>query len=233
MVISENTKVYAVIVAAGSGSRYGGSLPKQFLELDGKPVLCHSIDAFRRAVPQSEIILVLSPAGKEIWHEYCQTAGYESPRIVSGGASRSESVSNAISSIDNGEDAIVMIHDGARPLLSSKLISRLLEAAVQGYGAVPALPLTDSIVSLDEDSSISTASREAFRRVQTPQVFPLHTLKEVYSLKNVLFTDDLSAVLTHTSLPVSLVPGDEKNIKITTPGDLALAVFLKKESRPY
>lgn len=231
MVITGRKKIHAVIVAAGSGSRYGGELPKQFLLLAGEPVLCHSIRAFRRTFPQCEITVVLSEWGRNYWTEFCHNSGFEPGKIVIGGKTRSESVRNAISGIEDDGESLVMVHDGARPLICEELLRELAEAAAEGAGSVPALPITDSMIELSVENEMLPVPRSNFRTVQTPQVFPLHILKEVYSPQARIesYTDELSAVLTFTDLPVKLVPGQGDNIKITNPGDLERAEFLLKK----
>ncbi len=231
MVNPDKKKIQAVIVAAGSGSRYGSQLPKQFLLLAGEPVLCHSLRTFRRTFPHCDITVVLSEWGKEYWTEYCTGTGFDPGRIVLGGNTRSQSVRNAITSIDSDPDPIGMVHDGARPLVSASLLHSLAEAAGRNCGAVPALPMTDSMILLDQEGSASPADRSRFRTVQTPQVFPLHILREVYNPQADIesYTDELGAVLSATDLPVTLVPGQTDNIKITNPGDLELAEFFLKK----
>ena len=124
--------IATVIVAAGSGSRFGGSLPKQFLMLEGKPVLCHSIDTFRGTFPEAPIVLVLSDEGRLWWDEFCRTTGYISPVVAPGGATRADSVLSGIAALEkttDNTDTIVMIHDGARPLATHRLLLSLAEAA--------------------------------------------------------------------------------------------------------
>ncbi len=173
--------IATVIVAAGSGSRFGGSLPKQFLMLEGKPVLCHSIDTFRGTFPEAPIVLVLSDEGRLWWDEFCRATGYKSPVVAPGGATRADSVLSGIAALEkttDNNDTIVMIHDGARPLATHRLLLSLAEAASApgADGAVPAAPMADSMVSIAADGTISCPQRSGFRRVQTPQVFKLARL---------------------------------------------------------
>ena len=136
---------YVIIVAAGSGSRFGSEIPKQFLDLQGKPVVAHAVDAFRNALPDAEIRLVLSEEMIPLWNGLCAEHGFESPIIVPGGATRWESVKNALSSLSEAPaSATVMIHDGARPLVGSDVILRAAAAARNTDGAIPAIPVTDS-----------------------------------------------------------------------------------------
>ena len=148
---------YVIIVAAGSGSRFGSEIPKQFLDLQGKPVVAHAVDAFRNALPDAEIRLVLSEEMIPLWNGLCAEHGFESPIIVPGGATRWESVKNALSSLSEAPaSATVMIHDGARPLVGSDVILRAAAAARNTDGAIPAIPVTDSLRQMDADGVRST-----------------------------------------------------------------------------
>ena len=167
-------------MAAGSGSRFGADIPKQFLELCGRPVVMHTIYAFREAFPDGEIVLVLAPSMITFWHELCTRHGFESPRIAEGGATRWESVRNAVQSLkDAPAGATVMVHDGARPLTEPALIRRVASYALNTDGALPAIPVSDSLRRLDDNEVTSEAvDRTLFRAVQTPQAFALWRLRE-------------------------------------------------------
>ena len=223
------TATYVIIVAAGSGSRFGSETPKQFLELEGKPVVVRTIEAFRQAIPDSTIILVLSEQMIPFWQELCRSRGFESPEIVAGGASRWESVKNAINALTEAPaDATVMIHDGARPLVSAKVINRAAACTINTDGAIPAIALTDSLRQLDDDDSHSTpVDRSCFRAVQTPQAFKLWRLREAYSLPySDDFTDDASVMAAAGFDNIVLTEGSPENIKITTPVDMLLATAI-------
>ena len=215
-----------VIVAAGSGTRFGGKLPKQFLPLAGKPMLMHTIEAFRKALPAGETMLVLSAGMIPLWQDLCATHGVESPRIIEGGATRWESVKHAIDALaDAPAGATVLIHDGARPLVSADLIKRVVAYARNTDGAIPAVPVTDSLRKISENGVSSEAvDRSLYRAVQTPQAFSLWRLREAYSLPyDEAFTDDASVMAAAGFENIVLVEGSSDNIKITTPLDMAVA----------
>ena len=217
--------VHVVIVAAGSGSRFGSDIPKQFVPLCGRPVVFYSIEAFREAMPRAEITLVISPAMEELWRGLCSKHGFASPRIVYGGATRWESVRNALDAYP-GRDT-VYVHDGARPLVTPELFERLGAALSDGRadGALPAVALTDSIRELRGDGS-AAVDRSHYRAIQTPQVFDGHKLEQAYRLPySPTFTDDASVMEAAGYDAIVLVEGDSRNFKITHGGDIALAEY--------
>lgn len=222
-----------IIVAAGSGSRFGGPLPKQFCDLGGRPVLMHTIDAFRSALPSAQIVLVLSAAGKELWTALCLRHSYDSPAVVEGGASRYESVCNAIKELDTNRE-FVMVHDGARPFPPATLLKdyKRLFADVDTSGIIPVVPVTDSLRRVTKDAN-KAVDRAEFRAVQTPQIFRTADFIKAYTSADGkdsrLFTDDAS-VIDSWGGTLMLADGAPSNIKITNPGDLALAEFILKNS---
>lgn len=146
--------VYTIIVAAGSGSRFGSDVPKQFLPLCGKPVVMHAIDTFREAFPRGKVLLVLSADAMEYWHELCRQYDFESPETVCGGATRTESVHNALRQIKATgcrETDVILIHDGARPLVTAGLAARVASAPdpVNFQAIVPGYSPSDSMVRVD------------------------------------------------------------------------------------
>lgn len=165
-------RYFAVIVAAGKGTRFGADVPKQFLPLCGKPVLCRSIDAFR-ACPDTEVVLVLSDTGRDMWLDLCRLHCIDSPRIVIGGDSRSESVHNALRAIapELTTESVVMVHDGARPMLTPGFISRIAREFDRPDvdSAVPVMPLTESLCMADGDAAVRPVDRSLYRSVQTPR----------------------------------------------------------------
>lgn len=218
--------VITVIVAAGSGSRFGADIPKQFLSLAGKPVLAHTVEAFRRALPEGEIVVVLAEDMIPFWQELCERHGFESPRVVAGGATRWESVKRALDSLaDAPAHATVLIHDGARPLVTPAIITRAAACARNTDGALPAVAVTDSLRKLNEEETASEpVDRLLYRAVQTPQAFALWRLREAYRLPyQADFTDDASVLAAAGFANIVLVAGSPENIKITTPIDLLLA----------
>jgi len=222
----------AVIVAAGSGSRFGAELPKQFCRLAGRPVLMHTVDAFRHALPDARILLVLSEEAKKLWSDLCCGCGFGSPQVVTGGASRAESVARALeAAAPLTDDTVVMVHDGARPLAGADMLRRLRAAVnVATPAVVPAVPLTDSLRRTGPAGSSEAVDRAQFRAVQTPQCFLGAMLARAYVRAAQVgydrFTDDASVVEFAGAGLITLADGDPHNIKITTPGDLEIAAAI-------
>lgn len=222
-------KRYAVIVAGGRGVRLGADKPKQFLEIGGKPILRHTVERFLAFDPSIEIILVLPKDHREYWRAYCRENGFlERYSMVSGGITRFHSVQNALAYV--GDTGIVAVHDGVRPLVSADLLGRLFTAAESCEAVIPAVPVVESVRKVTKDAAGVKASapvdRDGLVLVQTPQVFRADVLKEAYRQPfRPSFTDDAS-VVEAAGHPVSLVPGERFNIKVTTPGDLSLAETL-------
>ena len=218
-------RTVAIIVAGGSGTRFGAQLPKQFLELGGKPILMRTIQAFDGG--SIDIIVTLPVDQMELWHELCQQYAFAVPhRVVPGGETRWHSVKNALDSISdpNGVD-IIAVHDGVRPLASAALVGRVLAAARCDGAAIPVVALNDSVRQLVGDMS-HALDRSSLRAVQTPQAFEARLLLDAYSLPyEPTFTDDAS-VVEKFGHHVTLVDGDPINLKITRPMDLALAEYL-------
>lgn len=220
--------IYNIIVAAGSGSRFGASLPKQYCLLDGKPILMHTIDNMRNALPGSQIILVLNKDFVDYWDDLCKEYSFESPMVVVGGETRWQSVKNAISLI-SAEAQFISVHDGARPFVNKAMVERLISALDFASGAIPVVAVTDSLRCVEEDRSIPV-DRSRYRAVQTPQMFHATKLIDAYSLPfDETFTDDAS-VMAAMGYDVTLVEGDAYNIKITHPLDIDIAnVYLRQK----
>lgn len=221
-------KKYAVIVAGGSGTRLGGELPKQFLDLCGRPLLWWSMKAFRDEDPSTRIILVLNPGFISLWRSL-EASLPESDRIectvLAGGASRTESVVNGLEGVDDSSDAFVAVHDAARPLVTPSVISKGWEKAQESGAAVPSVPVTDSLRRLTGTGS-EAVDRSSFVAVQTPQVFRASLLKAAYRANpGGVFTDDASAI-EQSGGSVSLFEGSHSNIKVTNPGDVEIASLL-------
>lgn len=230
-------KIYFIIVAAGGGTRFGGDIPKQFCQLAGKTVVCHSIDTFYRYCEKrgidGTVILVLSPSGKDFW-EKSETGRYPDILIADGGATRAQSVANALSLIPSvcAED-MIMVHDAARPMMSECLLERLAKAVEDGHKAVvPAIAPTDSLMEKSGDETACPVCRSNYVAVQTPQAFDASCLIESYRKQNegiARMTDDASVVYAATGLPIRYVEGEPTNIKITNPADLPLAEILLEQ----
>lgn len=219
--------IYIIIVAAGNGSRFGSDIPKQFCLLDGKPVVMHSIERLLAAVPEAKPVIVISPSEEDRWHKLCQEHGFLSPDVAYGGATRWESVKNGLAAIPANArpNSIVLIHDGARPLVDTPTVRRVCAAAVNTDGAIPAVAVSDSLRKLDGNGVGSEpVNRSDFMSVQTPQGFTLWRLREAYALPyQESFTDDASVMAEAGFENIFLVEGSPDNIKITNPRDIAIA----------
>ena len=225
------TKTHVIIVAAGKGSRFGGDMPKQFRMLGDRPVLMETIIGIGRTLPRAEITIVLSDEFVEFWNRCCESAGFVSPRVVIGGDTRWESVKNAIEAIAPADDAYVLIHDGARPVIKSDMIKRIMTALDAGATAVvPAIPVTDSLREIsDADGSSHAFDRSRVVAVQTPQAFRGDIIKKGYALPyDRAFTDDATVCEAAGLGSPVIVEGSPVNIKITRPRDLDIAaLFLR------
>jgi 2-C-methyl-D-erythritol 4-phosphate cytidylyltransferase len=222
-------KRYVIMMAAGSGTRMGAGMPKQFLDMDGKAVLQRTIEVFLEACPGISVVTVLPEDFIDYWKEYCLKHNFICPQIlVKGGITRFHSVRNALARIPDG--AIAAVHDGVRPLITSAKVRELFEFAEDKVGVVPVIPCVDTmkVLRLSELKDVwEAAGEEADRSVlfgaQTPQVFQSEILKEAYAQAyDPAFTDDAS-VVTRYGKSLSYVMGERLNIKITTPEDLIMA----------
>jgi|BioPla2DNA2_1021312.scaffolds.fasta_scaffold01443_9 2-C-methyl-D-erythritol 4-phosphate cytidylyltransferase len=245
----KDRKKILVLMAAGSGVRMGASLPKQFLELAGKPVLQRSMEIFLDAVPDIQVITVLPKEYFTWWKEKCLAMNFTCPQLlVAGGITRFHSVRNALLRIR--EEAIVAIHDGVRPLVSPELLERMFARMESGScrALIPVIPSVDTLKVLDwkEDTagnrtlslSDETVDRNRIWGAQTPQLFLSEDIRAAYSQPyDTVFTDDAS-VAVKKGIPLSFCLGERYNIKLTTPEDFALAERLQanpsfRNSRAY
>jgi 2-C-methyl-D-erythritol 4-phosphate cytidylyltransferase len=218
-------KKAVIIVAAGAGSRMGGELPKQYLQLQYKPVIIHTLERFRLFDPEMKIVVVLASAHRELWEQIAasyEIAGEQS--IAIGGITRYDSVKNGLSLIDQEE--LIGIHDAVRPLVSQDTLTRCYEAAIREGSGIPVIDMEESVRMLEGQGGSRHMDRSRLKRVQTPQVFRSDRIKKAYQQPyNQKFTDDASVYET-LYRPLSLVEGNRENIKITTPLDLQLAELL-------
>jgi 2-C-methyl-D-erythritol 4-phosphate cytidylyltransferase len=224
--------VGAVVVAAGSGRRFGDpdGPPKQFRELRGTPILRWALEAFLGHSAVGTCVVVLPAHDVEDPPAWLRTM----PVLrVAGGAERSDSVRNGVAALGFGCD-IVLVHDGARPLVQRELIDLVISAASEG-AVVPGLRVTDTVKEVAEDMTIrGTADRDRLWTVQTPQAFPLESFRLVHERarrEGVTATDD-AALFERYGIPVRMVEGDPTNVKITSRTDLALAEVLAQRLRP-
>ena len=210
-----------IIVAGGSGRRMGGALPKQFMMLGNEPILARSINRIHEALPAAEIVVVLPEDSVELWKNIAARFDVARHKIAIGGKERFHSVKNGLAALGEGVQ-IVGIHDAVRPLVSKKLIIKLILEAEKHKAVIPAIAPIDSYRVVDGDSS-RIIDRSALRMVQTPQVFNAEKLRKAYEQPfSTTFTDDAS-VMEAAGYSVTLVEGERENIKITTPSDMLIA----------
>lgn len=210
-----------IIVAGGRGERMGSAVPKQFLPLCGTPVLMHTLRAFAGYDPCMELVVVLPETQTAHWQRLCAEHRFTLPhRIVTGGDTRFHSVRNGLAACTSA--TFIAVHDGVRPLVTRDTIARCFDCAGRTGAAIPVVPLADSLRQVDEGGS-HACDRARYRLVQTPQVFRAEVLHRAYAQPfSPAFTDDAS-VVEAAGHSVSLVEGDPRNIKLTTPLDLAVA----------
>jgi 2-C-methyl-D-erythritol 4-phosphate cytidylyltransferase len=216
---------YAIIVAGGIGTRMGSALPKQFLPLAGKPMLYHSINNFVQALPNVHIVIVMHPS--YISHANETLLAFENKidcTIVAGGNTRYESVQNGFKAINAQANDIVMVHDAARPFVPAELILSVCAMAIEKGMAIPVVAIAES-VRMVRDGTNAPFDRSHLRIVQTPQVMKYHIMQKCFmSAYQESFTDEATVCQNH-GVPISLVPGYENNIKITTPAQYDWAQY--------
>jgi len=214
-------KKFAIIVAGGSGNRMGTDIPKQFLELAGKPVLMHTMESFYDFDSQCVLIVVLPERHREYWKGLCLKHSFTlTHRVIAGGRTRFHSVQNGLKLI--GEEGIVFIHDGVRPLVSQETLHRCFETALKSGNAIPVLPVTESLRKTEGNQSISV-ERSIYFNVQTPQTFRCDKILQAYQQDYDLTLTDDASVAEKAGFPIFMVEGNPENIKITTPVDLIFA----------
>ncbi|WP_374448699.1 bifunctional 2-C-methyl-D-erythritol 4-phosphate cytidylyltransferase/2-C-methyl-D-erythritol 2,4-cyclodiphosphate synthase [Stella sp.] len=215
--------VQALVVAAGRGLRFGGALPKQYGRLAGRPVLRHAVEALLRHPGVDGVRVVIHPDDRELYE--AATAGLALADPVAGGATRADSVRSGLEALVPVAPRCVLVHDGARPLVDPDLVSRVLAALDDHAGAVPAVPVADTLKRAAGDGTVAeTVARAGLWRAQTPQGFHFQRLLAVHRGRPAgLEPTDDAQLLELAGEPVVLVPGSEDNIKITHDGDLARA----------
>jgi 2-C-methyl-D-erythritol 4-phosphate cytidylyltransferase len=217
-------KKSVIVVAGGKGLRMNQPLPKQFISLAGKPILVHTLQAFLNYDPDLEMILVLPEDHLDHWSTLQQQhLSGEKIQLAKGGATRFQSVKSGLEKVTTGD--LIAVHDAVRPLISNHVISQAFLTAAEQGSAVVSVALKESIRELVRESSVAK-DRNAFRIIQTPQVFKKEWLKQSYQQEEQeYFTDDAS-VVEAAGFPIRLTEGEYSNIKITTPEDLKIAQAL-------
>jgi 2-C-methyl-D-erythritol 4-phosphate cytidylyltransferase len=216
--------LFALIAAGGSGKRMGTDIPKQFLELAGKPVLMHVIERFTRFDKSINIIVVLPESQLDNWEDLKTRYSFSVPHTaVAGGPSRFYSVKNGLQYVE--ENSLVAIHDGVRPLVSTETIKNCFDAAGKFGNAIPVICPSDSLRMITQKGNIPV-DRQYLRIIQTPQIFNAKLIKKAYLQEySPEFTDD-ATLLEKTGESIHLVEGNRENIKITNPEDLVIAEAL-------
>ena len=222
-----NRRVYAVILASGKGERMNCGFPKQFAEIKGKTIIERSIEAFEKNENVDEIIVVSEPSTIEKIKEIVQRNGYKKvSKIVPGGTVRAESSSIGVGEVVE-DDAKILIHDAARPLVTQKIINDCISVLDSCDAVNVAIKATDTIIEADCGKMKSTTERSRMMQVQTPQGFRVSTIKKAHFMaKKEGFagaTDDCGIVFRYGLSEIRIVEGDRTNIKITYPEDIAIA----------
>jgi len=238
-------KVIVIIPAAGLGTRmsaaHGGrkSKSKQFFELQGTPILVHTLRKFARCAAVSEIVVALRGSETATFQKQIEKENFKKPlRVVEGGEHRQNSVANAIAAMDADADDIVLVHDAVRPFVDQETIVNVIEAVKKYDAAIAGIPAVDTVKQVDRTADgavvIATVPRERMVLAQTPQGFRFGLLKKAFdeaTADGFMGTDEAS-LIERSGAPVHVVMGSPRNMKITTPADLELAeFFLAQEHR--
>lgn len=209
-----------VITAAGTSTRFGAN--KLFSDLNGKPLIVRTCEAFLCFSQISEWVLVLNPESKKEWQKWTQSHPFPKDiKYVEGSSSRQKSVRNGVMAVSSSIDK-VLIHDAARPYISQALIDRLLAKSMQSSAVIPGIPVVDTIKQIGQQKVLKTLDRESLIAVQTPQVFDRKNLLEAYKKCDMtqIYTDEASLIESVGGV-VDIVDGEIENIKVTFPTDLA------------
>lgn len=217
-------KYGVIIVAGGSGSRMQSALPKQFMMLGSLPVVAHTINTFKEALPASDIVVVLPEEHIAMWKNLAARFDIAAHRVIAGGKERFYSVKCGIDAL--AEDVeLIAVHDGVRAMVTKQLIIRTLLDAETAGASIPVIEVADSYRRIENDGS-HIVPRSELRIVQTPQIFRAEVLRKAYEQSfSTAFTDDAS-VVEAAGYKISLVEGDKHNIKLTTPEDMEYAEWL-------
>lgn len=219
------TMLTFIITAGGIGKRMGGSMPKQFLLLNDRPILMHTIGRLHNFDPEAQLIVTLPEDYLKDWDEMCQKYDFQiRHEIVAGGNERFDSIKNAL---EKASGEWIAVHDGVRPFVSNQVLDALFTEVKTHRAVIPVIPVKETLRMADGETN-ATVYREHYRIVQTPQVFEAKLIKKAYGQDyTATFTDD-ATVVESIGARVFLVPGNDENIKITTPLDLNLAAIILK-----
>ncbi len=219
--------IYAVIVAGGVGSRMNNALPKQFLPINGEPMLYYAINAFIKANSNIKIIIVLHPDYLSHFNTVLNCFKERiNVQVVPGGATRFESVQKGINAITDAQpNDVVLVHDGARPLISATLINNLIDVTIKLGNAIPVIAIPESVRQIENNTS-KPINRDTLRMVQTPQASQFAQIKKAFTqIYNKAFTDE-ATVLEADGNNINLIEGEIFNIKMTTPEQMEWAEYL-------
>ena len=220
-------KEYALIVAGGKGTRINSDLAKQFIRLNGKPILLYTLEAFFKYSEKISVVLVLPENDFDTWKSICHEFNFSKPIVLQkGGETRFQSVKNGLDKISG--DGLVAIHDGVRPLVNVDLIGASFRLAAVHGSAIAAVRLKESIRVTDQDNT-KAVDRSHYRLIQTPQTFDLQIIKKAYQTKEDPSLTDDAGVVEKSGHKISLFEGSYRNIKITTPEDLVVAEALLRD----
>lgn len=223
-------------MAGGSGQRMNSAIAKQFLLLQNKPILFHTLRAFKVADPETELIVVLPTNQIDYWKTLClryPEINHETPhQIITGGETRFHSSKQGIDYIESQDNCWVAIHDGVRPLINPRTINKAFESAFSFGNCVLAVSSKDSIRIWDHTENVfKSVNRDEVKVIQTPQIFELKSLKKAFNQAySSFFTDDAS-VIESTGVFIHLLEGEYTNLKITTPEDLIIAESILKQTQ--
>ena len=211
-----------IIVAGGKGLRMGGDIPKQFLPVGGKPILMRTIDRFLQYDEKMQVVLVLPESQQDYWRTLCDEYHFSQPyTLANGGETRFHSVKNGLAKV-SPDAQLIGVHDGVRPFVSLDTIRATYEEAARSEAVVPVIEVVETVRQLVDGKSV-TVPRSDYRLVQTPQVFSSSLFRQAYTQPYTDFFTDDASVVERFGHPVTLVPGNRENIKITTPFDLTIA----------
>lgn len=217
-------KNIAIILASGTGERFGEKIPKQFYKFEGKTILEHSIDAFENNKNIDEIILVTNPKFRDLAEEILKNNDYKKvTKLLNGGKTRVKS--SYVGTSEAPEESNVLIHDAVRAFVTQKIIDDNIEALKKYEAVGTAIDTVDTIIQVDENNVITAIPpRKFLKRVQTPQSFRANLIKKAHEMalkdEDANFTDDCGLILRYNLAPIHIVDGDELNIKITHKNDL-------------
>jgi 2-C-methyl-D-erythritol 4-phosphate cytidylyltransferase len=220
---------YVIIVAGGTGSRMKSDIPKQFIAINGLPVLMHTILVFKNYSPAISIILVLPENQFSVWKELCIQYQFQVDyTLVAGGETRFHSVKNGLETIILESPALIAVHDGVRPVITAEMIRNGFSQAAEHGTAVASVPLKDSIRIIEHDGKNRSVNRSEFKLIQTPQTFRSDWMIQAFTQSYQSGFTDCASVLEAAGHPIFLFEGSYENIKITTPEDLKWAeLYLK------